>query len=276
MMMAMLLAVMAPLRSTTVTANNTASLSTQAEFEQLEHQASMLQSERSRLTSAIADLQQWTTNASDNKMGELEEQWSSLRVALRSVEGQYDAALAELSKETAANTTTQQSVDSAAGELVQAEERYAKVANLLEDAVKERRQSVSLPRVRSSEKNNELTLLKFGRLYTVHRQDDDSPGEINERDLEVTRFLGITHVTPRPGRGWDLVDENQRRAAFYWLKLLDADSKSITVGVFQDSFGDFQKLKEMLVSLSLEYELVPLDTDDPVSVGTRSGGLRVQ
>ena len=116
-------------------------------------------------------------------------------------------------------------------------------------------------------------MLKYGRMYLMHRYDTDTR-EVNKDDFVVTPGLLYNTAEPKPHAGLALksgdgVTEQVRRLlgpnpARNWYPCLV---------VHPDSFNEFLILKAVLVNLGYEYRLLP--TNKGIADGGGEGG-RVQ
>jgi hypothetical protein len=209
-------------------------------------------------------------------------------LATRRVRALQDIAESQAATARAAGTaaTTERERAEAERRLEEAQERLAAAseerARLVQSAIRlrddtEASATVSTtgraPRERETDKSEFGVMLKYGRMYLMHRYNRGAR-EVNTDDFVVTP--GVLHHTaePKPHAGLDLTHgtdtaaEVRRRFAHHPA----ADWYPCLV-VHPDSFEEFLTLKAALVSLGYEYRLMP--THKGVFDGGGTGG-RVQ
>jgi hypothetical protein len=113
------------------------------------------------------------------------------------------------------------------------------------------------PRERETDKNEFGVMLKYGRMYLMHKYKNGSR-EVNTQDFVVTPGLLTNTAEPKPNAGLDL---NGRGMELTELRQYLASHPSRTwypcVVVHPDSFEAFLTLKSGLVALGYEYRLMP-------------------
>jgi hypothetical protein len=169
---------------------------------------------------------------------------------------------------------------SAASERLEAAMRER--AQLVQSALRLRDQSVTTatvsttgraPRERDTDKIEFGIVLKYGRMYLMHKYDDRGR-KVNTDEFVVTPGLLHNTAEPKPGAGLDLkgrtISVNDLKR---YLAPHPARDWYACLVVHPDSFEEFLTLKAGLVSLGYEYRLMP--SNKGVVDGGGDGG-RVQ
>jgi hypothetical protein len=129
------------------------------------------------------------------------------------------------------------------------------------------------PRERDTDKNEFGVMLKYGRMYLMHKYGSNDR-EVNTKDFVVTPGLLNNTAEPKPDAGLDLKGKSLSTAELQrYLTRHPARAWYPCLVVHPDSFEEFLALKAVLVSLGYEYRLMP--TNKGVLDGGGEGG-RVQ
>ncbi len=156
--------------------------------------------------------------------------------------------------------------------LIEARASLVDKSNAVDEALDSREQKMELPKVRTTSKGNIIFMMRYGKLYLV--TDVTNPigaGTYSAHVSEKTSF-GVTRIKPLPNAGWELsrpVDVAE------FEKLVAGSPTSSTFfscAVWPDSFEQFGTLKETLLRLGYEYQLLPVDDVDDLPIGRGSGG----
>jgi len=145
----------------------------------------------------------------------------------------------------------------------------------LAEEQRSRTRSAALPRERSTVRSERGVVVRFGRVYTWHRYD--SSGEqvgLNTDDLLVhERSDGRYGVTPKPYAGV-AIGTQPRDVAALRQKLADfhPDRHYLAVIVWEDSFAEFQILRNQLVADGWEYRLMLAGPESEIVDRGGSGG----
>jgi hypothetical protein len=138
----------------------------------------------------------------------------------------------------------------------------------LEKEIASRTTAAKLPRQRVSSKREVGVLVGNGRLYIWHRYSPS--GErmgINTDDVTIVDDKGEVMKTTLKRNGGAPIGAGADAERDIRAKLNGFDPKTmyIAVAIWEDSFGQFQHLKKVLVDLGFEYRLIPLEEDDSIS-----------
>ncbi len=126
------------------------------------------------------------------------------------------------------------------------------------------------PRERDTDKIEFGVVLKYGRMYLMHKYASGER-EVNTDDFALTPGLLNNTAKPKPHAGLDLKDRSLSTAALRrYLASHPARDWYPCLVVHPDSFEEFLTLKAALVSLGYEYRLMP--TNKGVLDGGGKGG----
>jgi hypothetical protein len=127
--------------------------------------------------------------------------------------------------------------------------------------VQSRTTTAKLPRLHETAKIEIAVVLRFGRLYFIHRYDAALTGrEVNTDDMVIVDngADGIV-ATPKPYRGTPVDNGELIRATIRdQLRRFPAQTTYLAIAVWDDSFDQFIELKNALVELGYEYRVIPL------------------
>ncbi|HUP79377.1 MAG TPA: hypothetical protein VM260_12575, partial [Pirellula sp.] len=159
--------------------------------------------------------------------------------------------------------------------LIDARAALVDKSNAIDEALDSREQKMELPKVRTTSKSNIIFMMRYGKLYLVNDVTDPiGAGFYSAHVTEKTSF-GVTRIKPRPNAGWDL---SRPTDVSEFERLVAGSPSSVTFfscAVWPDSFEQFGTLKETLLRLGYEYQLLPVDNVDDLPIG-RGGAATVQ
>lgn len=276
MFMAILLTIMAQLRSSQPPARDARPPLDPHEMARLEERAAALEAEQVQLENAIDQLRPHAQIDANPAAQQLKTQIDQLRETCQRTDAEQRDALDQLTAQIRENETMRDSLPEVPQQLQTAEAELDALTVKYEQVIRSREQRVRLPKVRISQKSNVLTMLRYGRLYVIHRVAPDGARTIDTSAVKVVVNGPQTSIAPIPGAGWSVEDPGQRQAIETWLRTGDPQVHSITVAVFGDSFESFATLKELLIERGFEYELIPFVDVDFVPLGTGIGQSQVQ
>ncbi len=128
-------------------------------------------------------------------------------------------------------------------------------------------QKTELPSVRATNKGNLLFAMRYGKLYLISEPTDRAFGSYYTAHVNVKKTLLSTEVKPRKEAGWDLsvvADVSQLEVA---LANRPPYSSFLSVAVWPDSFKEFARLKENCLRLGYDYQLIPVNNVESISIG---------
>ena len=148
-------------------------------------------------------------------------------------------------------------------ELIRKEART--LTDKLERERTNRTRTLSLPMLRTTSKREFPLILRFGHLYFPFIAETGiEKRRSNLDDFVILDDKGPTiRVSPKPYAGLPVTDRDELLDALRRrTNSLDKDSVYLAIGVWDDSFEQFQQLKEVIVKLGFEYRLVPIATGE--------------
>jgi len=155
----------------------------------------------------------------------------------------------------------QQDLRSLDTQLAEASTEIARGNAALESEVKARTTTARLPTVRPTLKGEVALVMRYGRLYQVHKRAE----QILQRELNTDDFVILqddddqVRVTPKPYAGILIDGDNQFRGRLRNIvTLLDNNATYLAIAIWEDSFNGFALLKSALVEEGFEYRLLPM------------------
>lgn len=141
----------------------------------------------------------------------------------------------------------------------------------LKAEIARRTQDARLPVQRDTDKTGFPLLLRGGRLHSVYLVNASGSFVFNSGECETTTVQGVKEVSPKPGAGLAVADDDgSRQAVADRLAGVASDDAYVSVFVWPDSFAHFRLLKDALVSRRFEYRLVPMTDEGKVVIGVPS------
>ncbi len=179
-----------------------------------------------------------------------------------------DASLGELAE-------TQELINETAREtarlreaMTAAQQDLAAAKRQLESEVALRSRTSKLPRQKTTTRQQAPFFLKAGRLCSYANVDSRGNLSRNEAEVRLLEDGGKTFAVPVSGSGLIVkpdgsnVDEVTRR-----LKPFDGSKYFIAIVVWDDSFEEFQIIKDAAVRGNYEYQLIPMARDEKIYIG---------
>jgi hypothetical protein len=265
-----------------------------AELARLERRAQELQEDARHIELLIQDLQRMTERLFDPEQAELARRLAGSEARIAALEGERAALLARIADAQASAVRASLAADDGAKRFEQtqaaaraAERRLAEArreqAALLQAAAKlpaelEAAATVATagkaPRERATDKRELAVMLKYGRLYQMHRYSG-ADRSVNTTDFVVREDDDYNRARPRPTAGIDLTAAGAAdRVSRMFAGFPRRDWYACLV-VHPDSFAEFLALKTWLVSHGYEYRLFPA-AEPVVDSGAGRRDARVQ
>lgn len=155
-------------------------------------------------------------------------------------------------------------------DLEESNRRLAALRSSLEREIESRTTTARLPRARRTFKTETVVIVRYGRLYVPYLTASDRfEGRLNGADVILVREGNSElHITPKPYAGVPLTDANTIRSALS-RKLSAYDPKRfyLCVAIWDDSFAQFELLKETLLAMDYEYRLIPVSEGEHITEG---------
>ena len=268
--LSILIAVLAKMQDSRQSSKPSNENTPQSEVDEFSRKLKELQSDRRRIVTTIDSLEKLRGGADQSEVIELKEQ-------IRQANRRLDQAVAEqalvslkLSEVQVDVTNRKQESAELEEKLVAAQAAYLDKAKAVDDALDSRVQKTELPSVRATNKGNLLMAMRYGKLYLISDPTDRTSGKYNTPHAIITKTPFSTDVKPKKEAGWDLsvaTDVSQLELA---LANQAPHSIFLSVAVWPDSFKEFARLKENCLRLGYDYQLLPLNDVESISIG--SGG----
>lgn len=248
---------------------------TKEEAAQMAQQITESQAERAQLMAMIQKLEQEQLGGDESQLIDMLGRLEEAQKKLNEMVTQQLQTSSKLSDAQAEVETLQQEAEKVKREL--SESRAALVAKqkALNDALDAHEQKVQLPQAKISKKTNILLAMRYGKVYLV--TDPSQPGAGNFFSDHVEKLVADSGVRIRPKQdsGWVWSDtQTAARLNSAIANRRPADC-FLTVAVWPDSFDAFGELKQHIVQLGYEYELLPL-ADVPTILIDRGSSPIVQ
>ena len=270
MFLSILISVLAKMQDTRASSKPSNESIQQSDADEFSRKLKELQSDRSRILATIDSLETLSVGADQSEVIELKERTRQARRRLDlAVAGQSLMSLKLSEIQVDATNLKQESVE-LEEKLVAAQAAYLDKAKAVDDALDSRVQKTELPSVRATNKGNLLFAMRYGKLYLISDTAHRLSGNYYAPHAIVTKTPFSTEVKPRKEAGWDLSvaeDVSQLEAA---LANEPPHNTFLSVAVWPDSFKEFARLKENCLRLGYDYQLLPLNDVESISIG--SGG----
>jgi hypothetical protein len=127
-----------------------------------------------------------------------------------------------------------------------------------------------LPKVAETFKGNILLAMRYGKIYLLTDIQGKSTLGVNEEHATATGVLGRVLVKPIAGKGWSLAQAAGKVEVERLLKRYSTADTFFSIAVWPDSFKEFGDFKAILIREGFEYDLVPLDETESLSIGSAS------
>lgn len=127
--------------------------------------------------------------------------------------------------------------------------------------IAKRTQTARLPSLRTTQKSEFPTVMRYGRLYFLHATKMNKLLRQYNKDEFI--FLSdkgdIVSITPKPYAGL-IIDDSLQLEEELGKRLLTLEKQSdyLAIAISEDSFDTFKHLRRVLVQLGWEYRLIPL------------------
>jgi hypothetical protein len=144
-------------------------------------------------------------------------------------------------------------------QLQRAQQQLAQANAALKQEVSRRERKLSLPKQRKATKTEVVWFLKGGRLTSYVKLGPGGILALNDTEFEQRRDEHGEYVVPKASAGTpvDIAAEPGRTVA-HRLAGLNPGQHYIAIGVWPDSFNQFQVVRNALVESGFEYRLLPV------------------
>lgn len=251
---------------------------TPADLQLLEQDLRNLQEELLILQQSRSAQQKLEAQFAPAAARELVEQRNVSQAERDRLAAERNQALADLAQRQAHTRQIEQDLATLDRQVQQAEAERQQAVTSAQQEREARTQQLRLPVVRQTSKTQVGVILRYGRMYVWHRysRSGDRMG-LNTAEFVVVkdRSDGLV-TTPIPSAGVPLTDGPEcLQALRQRLKSFSPELFAIVPIVYGDSFTEFRYLKNALVKLGFDYELMPMTEGESVmDRGGRSSGVQ--
>jgi hypothetical protein len=265
-----------------------------AEVIQQERRAADLRDEAARCEALIDDLRGMTARFSDPSLEALMQRVAEAESGNAGRESQRAALLASVADAQAAAARAAAAAADGANRHDQARSAAEAARRRLAAAERERESlarsgadmdvrmkseatievSGKTPRERGTQKREMAVMLKYGRLYQMHRYSA-ADRTVNTADFIVESDGGTNRARPRPTAGVDLTSPAAAADVGRMLAAFPTRDWYICLVVHADSFREFLVFKAWLVSRGYDYRVFPA-AQPVVDESSDAGNARVQ
>ncbi len=272
MFLSILISVLLQFRGGESSVNEEQPTVSEAEASKIESRLEELQSEHLALAATIAALEK-------SLVGEDQAEILELQAQLAQVSKRRDQTTKrqiELSQHMSETETQvrklQKELNELDQKLVESRASLAEKTRAVDDALDSREQKTELPKVRTTSKGNLLFLMRYGKLYLV---SSPSGSGFHSAHVSESSLLGVTRIKPRPNSGWDMSSSLDVAEFERQVSSNSSSSTFLSCAVWPDSYEQFSSVKQALLRLGYDYQLIPIDNVDDLSIG-KGGDGKVQ
>ena len=272
MFLSILISVLLQFRGGEASDNDDEPTISEADALHMESRLGKLQSEHSELSATIASLEK-------SMVGEDQTEILEQQTLLANAENQRDQTLKRqieltqhLSEIVAQVRKRQKELKELDQRLDEARASLAEKEKAVDDALDSREQKTELPKVRTTSKGNLLFLMRYGKLYLI---SSPSGNGYHEAHVIESSLLGVTRIKPRLDAGWDMSNSIDVTEFERLVVSSPPSSTFFSCAVWPDSYEQFGIVKQNLLRLGYDYQLLPINDVEDLSVG-RGGDGKVQ
>lgn len=205
--------------------------------------------------------------------------------SIRSLDESSDDQLKGKTEQLAKVAESQADLEEAAREMARlaqlmadAEEGLKLAKQKLKNETSLRSRTSQIPRQHETRKSQIPFFLKAGRLCAYVRRDENGDFVHNEEETSIVEGdEGVRFLEPIADAGLEIAEDGSNAAEIKErLDTFDKSKHFLSIYVFQDSFTNFEPLKNEIIRSGFEYHLVPFPDDGKVSIGNQTERIRVQ
>lgn len=244
------------------------------ESQRIANRITQLQTEQQELAATIASLEK-------SMIGEEQTEMLEMQAQLDQTKKQQEQSVKEQLETSRQLSDLQTQIQEQRKDLVELDQRLivaraslVEKSNAVDEALDSREQRTTLPKVRSTSKGNFLCLMRYGKLYLVTDVANANGGYYAQHVIDKT-VNGKTRIKPRPDSGWDLSNPADVTDFERTIAGSSVSGTFFSCAVWPDSFEQFGTFKDVLLRLGYEYQLIPIDDVDDLSIG-RGSDAQVQ
>ena len=275
MFLSILIAVLAQMQDSRQSSKPSNENIPQSEVDEFSRKLKELQSDRRRIVATIESLEKLRVGEEQSDVIELKEQIRQSNRRLDQAVAEQSLVSLKLSEVQVDVTNRKQESAELQEKLVAARAAYLDKAKAVADALDSRVQKTELPSVRATNKGNLLFAMRYGKLYLISDPTDRSSSNYYAPHVIVTKTPLSTNIKPRKESGWDLSVVEDLSQLELALANQTQYNTFLSVAVWPDSFKEFARLKENCLRLGYDYQLLPLNEVESISIGS-GGSANVQ
>jgi hypothetical protein len=164
----------------------------------------------------------------------------------------------EITTTKAESAQLQQRLDRQQAEYDTQEARNLQLRQKVSEELELSGRTARIPQVRKTTKMAVVYAIDDEHLHCVTRTDQT----VDDTDCESSTSLGVVHVSPRAGAGVAVTGKTSSRSLHKKLQGIANSRFFVQLFVSRDSFAAFLPVKESLVKLGLEYEVIITESNE--------------
>ncbi|TWU05760.1 hypothetical protein [Stieleria varia] len=200
----------------------------------------------------------------DGSLSEKVQRLSSLESTLMLARRHARRADGKLDSQEQARLDQQAAESDLEGQIEALEKEIAEQENQAKQMRSQSERTVQFRPLTRSQTGEAVLLLRYGRWYSLLTSED--PGSLNREDFFLLRDSGgVTRVTPKPHRGHPVNDASLSQLTMFLKANFSNQQYHVVIAVWDDSFTEFNPLKDALVESGYQYRTLPCDSSSRLS-----------
>ena len=200
----------------------------------------------------------------DGAMTAKSEQLASIKETIRMAKRQVrrtGASVADRQQELEDQQAKQSDLEEQIQEL---QERLAEKSKAVEKSRADSERTVRFRPLSRSGSIEAVVLLRYGRWYMLHNAPYG--GNINRSDFYILQSRGrVTSITPKPHRGHPVTPQSLGDLTKHLKRSFPARKFHVTIAVWDDSFAEFNSVKDALKAAGYRYRTLTCDSSSRLS-----------
>lgn len=270
MFISILVSILVSMRSNQPQEVSKASSVSEAEASRLQEKLESLQLQIRTIAQSNADRERLLMTDGDTEVDGLRARHQELVERVEALHRQQALDLTSARKNDQSIKNAQTELQELSTELREARIAAADRSKDFEEALDATETMTQLPKVAETFKGNILLAMRYGKIYLLTDIQGKSTLGVNEEHATATGVLGRVLVKPIAGKGWSLAQAAGKVEVERLLKRYSTADTFFSIAVWPDSFKEFGDFKAILIREGFEYDLVPLDETESLSIGSAS------
>lgn len=236
------------------------------------------QAEIKRLSRVLAQKEKLHKEFVDPETASLAQNLNQLQVKKKELQKEIQLSLDQIALSQIETNKIAQRMKDTRDKTAQARKALAAVQEKLRRELITRTRSAKLPQQHSTNKTQVGFFLKQGRLCAIASIDASGNLSFNNDECKmITDSDNKTYLEPIPTKG-RVVNPKGDNLQFISKTFTSFDPRQhfLTIFVSKDSFAHFVTIKDSIVRMGFEYQLVPWNESNKIYYGTTSGQNMVQ